>query len=139
MGIYDDMIHLSRPISTAHPSLPMEKRAAQFAPFAALTGYEEATKETARLTQGRVELEEDEKAALNAVLLRLLDLLPQRPKASFTYFRPDQRKAGGAYVTTTGQVKKLDRFRRLITLTDGSQIPIDQLIHAELIESDEDE
>ena len=123
---YDDMLALPHHVSRKHPPMSLHDRAAQFSPFAALTGYEDAIEETARLTEQRVELDEEAKSRLNHRLEQLL-LLPQRPEASFTYFQPDERKSGGAYVTHTGLLKKIDTYERIIRLEDGFLIPLDEL------------
>ena len=107
MGRYDDIIDLPHHVSTTHHRMSMLERAAQFQPFRALTGYEDAVRETARLTDDRVELTEDEKALLDGKLQRLADNLASHPLVTVTYFQPDKKKAGGEYVTTTGQLKKL--------------------------------
>jgi len=103
MGKYDDIIDLPHHVSTTHPHMPMIDRAAQFMPFRALTGYEDAVQETARLTDEQVELTEDEKAVLDMRLQRLADEIASRPTVTLTYFQPDRKKSGGTYVTATGQ------------------------------------
>jgi len=103
-------------------------RAAQFSPFAALTGYDAVVKESARLTDRKIELSEDEKAVLDERLRLLTDALPQQPEAAFTYFLPDARKEGGAYVTVTGRLKRVDELRRVLLLADGAEIPIDDIL-----------
>ena len=120
---YDDIIHLSRPKSEKHPPMTMMERAAQFSPFSALTGYEAAIQETARLTDERIEVDEDTKAMLNEKLYFLLEN-PQA-EAVFTYFQPDKKKSGGAYVHVTGFVKDMDEITRKIHLTDGPKIPVE--------------
>ena len=124
MGVYDDIIDLPHPTSERHPRMPMANRAAQFSPFAALSGYDDAVKETARLTDGKIELTEEEKANLDA----RLQLLEPGIAASFTYFQPDSRKQGGAYVTASGEVKRIDGIAREIILMDGRRIPIDDIL-----------
>ena len=123
-GPYDDIIDLPHPTSERHPRMPMANRAAQFSPFAALSGYDDAVKETARLTDGKIELTEEEKANLDA----RLQLLESGIAASFTYFQPDSRKQGGAYVTASGEVKRIDGIAREIILMDGRRIPIDDIL-----------
>ena len=123
-GHYDDIIDLPHPTSERHPRMPMANRAAQFSPFAALSGYDDAVKETARLTDGKIELTEEEKANLDA----RLQLLEPGIAASFTYFQPDSRKQGGAYVTASGEVKRIDGIAREIILMDGRRIPIDDIL-----------
>ncbi|MGI6403602.1 MAG: hypothetical protein ACOX0K_05140 [Oscillospiraceae bacterium] len=121
---YDDIIHLPRPISKTRPKMAVADRAAQFSPFAALTGFEAAVKETARLTDERVELDEDRKRVLNDQLQIIAERIKERPEISITYFQPDSKKTGGAYRTVTGTAKKIDEYHRVVTLTDGTAIPI---------------
>lgn len=122
-GKYDDMIHLPHHVSSVHPRMPMLDRAAQFSPFAALTGYESAIQETARVTDRRIELDEDTKAELDQKL-RLLEMSPEQPPVAVTYFQPDEKKAGGAYLTVTGRFKRVDEYSHAILLTDGRSINI---------------
>lgn len=139
---YDDIIHLPRHISPTRPPMPREDRAAQFAPFAALTGHQEAVQETARWTEEKIELDENEKMRVDETLQilreRLVDLHPWKesispgeegelPEVTLVYFLPDGKKAGGAYVSITGRVKKIDEYRRLIVMEDGREIPVDDL------------
>ena len=124
MGKYDDIIHLPHHVSSTRPHMPVSGRAAQFQPFRALTGYEDAVHETARLTEERVELTEDEKALLDTKLQRLADRLDSHPQVTLTWFRPDKRKTGGAYVTTTGQIRKIDDFEGVLILLGGERILI---------------
>ena len=123
-GPYDDIIDLPHPTSERHPRMPMANRAAQFSPFAALSGYDDAVKETARLTDSKVELMEEEKVILDAKL----QLLVPGMEASFTYFQQDDKKEGGAYLTVTGTVKKFDSYAREIVLGDGRRMPIDDIL-----------
>lgn len=127
-GPYDDIIHLPHPVSKKHPPMSAIDRAAQFSPFAALTGYDAAVKETARLTDARLELDEYEIAALNDRLQVISARLAERPKVSITYFLPDSKKAGGAYVTVTGWVKKINANERAAIMEDGIRIPIEDII-----------
>ena len=126
-GPYDDILHGSRPVSQKHPPMSRADRAAQFSPFAALTGYEAAVKETARLTQGKIELSDEEKESIDHVLQALSAHLPEQPSVIVTYFLPDQKKDGGAYVTVTGALKRIDLLERRLILTDGTLIPIDDI------------
>ena len=126
-GPYDDIIDLPHPTSERHPRMSMANRAAQFSPFAALTGYEAAVKETARLTDSKAELTEEEKVVLDAKL----QLLVPGMGASFTYFRQDDKKEGGAYLAVTGTVKKFDNYAREIVLVDGRRIPIDDILEVQ--------
>ena len=128
---YDDIINLPHHVSAARPQMSMINRAAQFSPFAALTGYDAAIRETGRLTDSRIELSEDSRADLDRKQRLLSDRLTDHPEVSVTYFIPDGRKAGGAYVTVTGIVKKLDGLQRIIVLTDGTMIPLDEILELE--------
>lgn len=130
MGAYDDMIDLPHPTSARHPRMSNRDRAAQFSPFAALAGHGAAIQETARLTDRRVELTEDEKTLLDEKLRRLAG---SGGEAVFTYFRPDEKKSGGAYVTAAGALKKIDLLGRRIILTDAVAIPIEDLLEIELL------
>ncbi|MCQ4862743.1 hypothetical protein [Pseudoflavonifractor phocaeensis] len=129
-GKYDDIIHLPHHVSATRPRMPMLDRAAQFSPFAALTGYEAAMRETARLTDQRVELDESAKVELDRKL-RLLLSLPGQPEVSITYFRPDERKEGGAYETATGRIKKYDESSHTIVLADRTRICIEDVFDLE--------
>ena len=128
MTAYDDIIHLPHHVSQNHPQMPMLDRAAQFAPFAALTGYEAAVGETARLTAEKRELDAQEAEKLNRRLATLISHLPDRPEATIEYFVPDDRKAGGAYVTVTGRVRHISVPERTLTLADGTAIPLDDIV-----------
>lgn len=127
-GKYDDIILFPHHISSTRARMPMLDRAAQFMPFRALTGYEDAVRETARYTDERVELTEDEKALLDVELQRLADMLGSHPQVTLTYFRPDKRKSGGAYVTTIGQVKKIDDLEGALILMSGERILIEDIL-----------
>ena len=128
MGRYDDIIDLPHHVSSTRPQMPMIDRAAQFMPFRALTGYEDAVQETARLTEDRVELTEDEKSILDRKLQSLADRISSKPQITVTWFRPDQKKTGGAYVTTTGQLKKVDDFEGVLILLGGERILIENIV-----------
>lgn len=128
MGKYDDIIDLPHPTSERHPRMPMANRAAQFSPFAALTGYEDAVRETARLTEARPELTEEEKAHLDAELQELEKTIGGHPNVTLTFFRPDKRKDGGAYVTVKGTVKKLDRHLGMVILDDGQKVSVEDIV-----------
>ena len=124
---YDDIIQLPHHVSQNHPQMPMLDRAAQFAPFAALTGYEAAVGETARLTAERRELDPQEAAELNRRLATLISRLPDRPEVTIEYFVPDDRKAGGAYVTVTDVVRNISVSERLLVMEDGTAIPLNDI------------
>lgn len=125
---YDDLLNLPHHTSAVQPAMPMQNRAAQFAPFAALVGYDALIRETARLTDQKMELDESVKAELNEKLRLLLELLPQQPEVTITYFQPDSRKAGGAYRTTSGIVRKFLCSENRLAMMDGAQIPIDSIV-----------
>ena len=124
---YNEIMDLPHHVSKTRPQMPTSDRAAQFAPFAALTGYDDAVKETGRLTDDKIELEESSLNELNAKIQLLRENLADAPEITFTYFKPDERKAGGAYLTTTGTVKKLDDYERQIVLQDGTKLPMDDI------------
>ena len=128
MGAYDDILDLPHPTSAKHPRMSMADRAAQFSPFAPLVGHGAAIRETARLTDQRIELTEDEKAVLNEKLCLLSAV---GGEAVFTYFLPDETKTGGAYVTAAGCIKKLDLLERRIILTGGAVIPLEDILEIE--------
>ena len=124
---YNEIINLPHHVSKTRPQMPMSDRAAQFAPFAALTGYDSAIKETGRLTDERIELDEEALAALDRKYQLLREALDDAPEVTIIYFQPDERKAGGQYVSATGTVKKVDTFGRRILLQDGTRIPLDSV------------
>ena len=122
---YDDMLLLPHHVSPRRKPMPLADRAAQFSPFAALTGYDAAIRETARLTDDFVELSEDAKALLNEKLMLLKETIHTHPEATVTYFQEDGRKSGGAYVTVTGHVHRVDEYSRTLQLDDGTTISIE--------------
>lgn len=124
---YDDIIHLSRPRSGRRAEMSNYDRAAQFSPFAALTGFDAAIEETGRLTDHRIELDEGGKQLLDEQMRYVLDVIHTQPKVEILWFQYDQRKAGGAYVRTTGHVKKIDAYTQKILLTDGQVIPLGEI------------
>ena len=124
---YDDILHLPHPTSKNHPRMSIQERAAQFSPFAALTGHAAAIAETARLTDRKMELDEDTRAELDRRQAILLEQISERPEVTITWFRPDERKEGGAYVTTTGRLKKIDQVERILVLMDGTNIPLEDV------------
>ena len=138
---YDDIIHLPHHVSRRRPQMSRLNRAAQFAPFAALTGYEEAVEEMARLTQRQRELDEDEKALLDERLRQLAASAPLRPYVVITCFEADEHKAGGAYITVTGRVRQVDGCARAISMTDGRRIPFSALhsLEGELFQREAEE
>ena len=121
---YEDIVNLPPHISKRHPQPTMMDRAARFAPFAAITGYEEMVLEEARVTEEWVELTESALEQLNERLVILQEHLSEQPEVTITYFQPDQRKAGGAYVEHTGIVKRIDLYEHLLIMMDGKKIRI---------------
>ena len=128
MANYDDIINLPHHVSASRPQMPMSDRAAQFSPFAALTGYDAAIKETGRLTDAKIELDDEELNDLNMKFQLLLKHLDDEPEVKITFFKADEKKAGGAYLEAIGIVKKLDDFERLITMQDSAKIPMDDIL-----------
>lgn len=129
--MYEDIINLPHHVSKTRPQMSMLDRAAQFSPFAALTGYDEAIKETGRLTDEKIELDEDTKAALDMKQAYLIEMIDEQPEITIIYFLPDARKAGGAYETVTGNLKRFDKYERLLILTNGKKIPMDDIADIE--------
>ena len=127
-GPYDDILHLLHPTSKRHPRMPIADRAAQFSPFAALTGHGAAIEETARVTERRIELDEDAKEQLDQTLQLLLERIAEQPEVTVTWFSPDKKKAGGQYHTATGKLKRIDTQESRLILTDGNQIPLEDLL-----------
>lgn len=130
-GEYEDIIHLPHHVSSKRPRMPMSDRAAQFSPFAALTGYDDAIRETGRLTEQKVHLDEEALATLNEKFHVLQEHLNESPEIQFTYFKADERKVGGTYITVSGIVKKIREYERKLILEDGSVIPIDDILEIE--------
>ncbi len=124
---YDSIKKLPHYQSVTRPHMSLYDRAAQFSPFAALTGYDDAVKETARLTDTKAELDEYEKAAINERLNRIQDTFDVQPEVSITYFLPDKKKSGGAYITVTGCVKKVDEFEHVVVMRNGTKVHIDDI------------
>ena len=108
--------------------MPMLDRAAQFASFKALSGYEDAVDEAARLTDAKIELDEATVDLLNAKIQILQDHIAEEPEITVTYFLPDKKKAGGKYVTTFGKVKRIDDYERVIQFTDRNSVPMDDIL-----------
>ena len=129
--LYADIINLPQHELTTRQRMPRINRAASFAPFAALTGYDDAVRETARLTSERIELDEWTKEILNNKLRIALDKAGEQPEISITYFLPDKKKSGGAYVTVKAVIRRIDEYERLVIFTDKSSIPIDDIYEIE--------
>ena len=121
---YDDIINLPHHVSKRHPQMTMLNRAAQFAPFAALTGYDAAINESGRLTDDWVEQGDYGNDLLNRKMEQIVSILPDHPVVTIYYFVPDEHKSGGSYQTVTGNVKRIDEYECLIELMNGIKIPI---------------
>lgn len=128
---YEDIINLPHHVSPHRPRMSITDRAAQFSPFAALTGFEDALIETDRRTNERVELEEDAKSALDERLRMIQEHIADHPKVSVTYFQPDGKKKGGLYVTVSGQVKGIDTYKKSVIMLDGTEIPVCEIMKIE--------
>ena len=137
-GMYADIIDLPYEGSRTRPRMSMHDRAAQFSPFAALTGYEDAIRETARQTEVRMVPDEEELTRLNRKFRELTDCCSARPEVRFICFRADERKAGGAYVTVKGQVRRVSETERQIVLQDGTKLSMDDIVDLEIILRPED-
>ena len=124
---YDDIINLPHYESKTHPRMSMHQSAAQFSPFAAVTGHDAAVKETERLTDKQIDLDERQKVELDEKLRIISEHLGQNPEVKITYFEPDQKKDGGAYITVSGFIKKIDVYEKKIVLQDGQKIEINQI------------
>jgi hypothetical protein len=128
---YDDMIGLGHHVSRTHPPMARIKRAAQFASFDALTGFGAAIHEAGRETEEKKELSEDEIDMINARLAVIEQHIKEQPSIAVTYFLPDEKKAGGRYVTVSGNVRKLDGIERAIIMADRTKIPIEDVRYIE--------
>ena len=131
---YNDIIDLPHHVSATRPQMSMMDRAAQFSPFAALTGYDAAIKETARLTDQKIELDDYEKEEINDKIQLIAEHLGEDFEVVITYFQPDGKKAGGAYVDALGVVKKIDEYERMIVFREGRKDPIDDILEIKLAE-----
>lgn len=125
---YDDIINMPHHISRKHKQMPLADRAAQFSPFAALTGYEDTLKETARQTDVRINLTEEKKLVINEKIRILNEMISNHPVVSITYFVPDDKKDGGVYVTDTGIVKKIDDYKKEIIMKNGTSIQFKEIL-----------
>ena len=129
---YDDMIHLPYQKSTRHTPMSLQDRAAQFAPFMALTGYDDAIEETARLTESKIELDESVIAKINEKLFELSEHLSEKRNVSITYFQPDELKLGGAYITEVGTIKRIDANEEIIVMDDHRRIPMKEIVNVSI-------
>ncbi|HJD20618.1 MAG TPA: hypothetical protein H9915_02245 [Candidatus Gemmiger faecigallinarum] len=128
---YDDLIDLPHPVSARRPRMPVSERAAQFSPFAALTGYGDAIAETARLTDARLELDEETQRLLNRRVALLRQAAPDRPLVRVTCFEPDAAKDGGRYVTLEVRVRGVDLAGGRLLLEGGGRLPLADVIALE--------
>lgn len=133
MSNYDDIINLPHHVSKKHPQMSIHDRAAQFSPFAALSGHEEAIDETARLTDMEIDYDEDVRLKLDLVFFRLREEGFSNKKCTITYFLKDSKKQGGAYLTVTDFIKKFDEYHRILKLQNGTEIPLKNITKIELI------
>ena len=136
-GPYDDMLNMPHPTSRQHPRMSRSDRAAQFAPFAALTGHDEALAETARLTTPKKLLSDDEMASLTRELARVIEQVPEQEEYTFVYFVPDTQKDAGKYVSITGTAKKYEEVTRALTLSDGRVLLIDNILSIRRLDTPE--
>ena len=127
-GKYEDIINLPHHVSKKHPRMSLEARSAQFAPFAALNGYDELIKETARETNQRIEINEELKVILDEKIRLIKEKINTKPNITVTYFVPDIKKDGGKYVTATGSIIKIDEYKHKIILENKTEIPISEII-----------
>ena len=130
---YEDIVNLPRHISKVHPQATMADRAARFSPFAAISGYEDMVKEAARVTEERIDITDATKELLNEKLNMIVEFLDEEPEVTITYFEPDKKKDGGAYISITGTVKRIDEYERIVLMSDDKKIRIDEIY---AIESD---
>ena len=133
---YNDIIHLPHHVSKCHPQMSMEARAAQFAPFSALTGYSSALRETARLTNEQISLDENSIEELNRQMMTLQSKLEESPLVSITYYQPDKKKKGGSYQLAEGKLKTIDESKQHIHLDDGTCIAFQTILEIEINDPD---
>ena len=125
---FSDIINLPHHQSRRHPQMSMKERAAQFAPFAALTGYGSAISEVARLTEEQVPLGDDDNDRLNRLVTHIADRISEQPSVTVVYFKPDSRKQGGSYETITGRLKRIDDYEQQLVMLDGTAIPFENIM-----------
>ena len=133
---YSKLKNITRPQYPDLPPMSIEDRAAQFSPFAAVVGYDDAVEETARLTDSMIELSEDEVVLLNGALARLRESIDYKPQITVTYFVPDAKKDGGEYVSKTGTVKRIDEYENVIIFTDGDKVAVSSIIKVEFVDTE---
>lgn len=132
MGKYDDILNLPHHVSNTRPHISMHDRAAQFSPFAALTGYDDTVKETARLTDEKLELTADRINELNQKIAFLNEHAEERPEITVEYFIPDEKKSGGKYVTLSGKFRRIDEYNQNMVFVSGEEIPLNDIFEIEL-------
>lgn len=135
---YDDIINLPHHQSTERAHMSLHDRAAQFAPFAALTGHEEAIEETARVTDEKTTLDESTVAKINEMLFDIAQHLSEKKTVSITYFVPDKKKSGGVYLTDVGIIKKIDELEQTVLMDSGMMIPMQEIRNIEYISIDQE-
>ena len=133
---YSKLKNITRPQYPDLPPMSIEDRAAQFSPFAAVVGYDDAVEETARLTDSMIELSEDEIVLLNGALAKLRESIDEKPQIRVTYFVPDDKKDGGEYVSKTGIVKRIDEYENVLIFTDGEKVAVSSIIKVEFVDTE---
>ena len=133
---YSKLQNITRPQYPDLPPMSIEDRAAQFSPFAAVVGYDDAVEETARYTDSMIELSEDEIVLLNGALARLRESIDDKPQIRVTYFVPDAKKDGGEYVSKTGIVKRIDEYENVLIFTDGDKVAVSSIIKVEFVDTE---
>ena len=133
---YSKLKNITRPQYPDLPPMSIEDRAAQFSPFAAVVGYDDAVEETARYTDSMIELSEDEIVLLNGALARLRESIDEKPQIRVTYFVPDAKKDGGEYVSKTGIVKRIDEYENVLIFTDGDKVAVSSIIKVEFVDTE---
>ncbi|MCR5090984.1 MAG: hypothetical protein K6C08_15910 [Oscillospiraceae bacterium] len=129
---YADIIDLPHPVSKRHPQMALHNRAAQFSPFAALTGYDAAVAEAGRYTDSRLDITDSQISGISAKLRLLQEELDEKPEIEIRYFLPDERKPGGAYITVKSRVLKIDEYRQAVFLADGAAVPFQEIYSLEI-------
>lgn len=132
---YDDILNLEHHISKKHKQMSLENRSAQFAPFAALVGYDDAVKETARITDSKIFIDDGIKEIINKTIQKIKNNLNKNVQIKVTYFIPDQLKSGGKYKTEVGIVEKINEYSKIIKLEAGIEIPIEEIIELEILKN----
>ena len=133
---YSKLQNITRPQYPDLPPMSIEDRAAQFSPFAAVVGYDDAVEETARFTDSMIELSEDEVVLLNGALDRLRETIGEKPQIRVTYFVPDAKKDGGEYVSKTGIVKRIDEYENVLIFIDGNKVAVSSIIKVEFVDTE---